>query len=245
LSIEELERAYQESLEKYNTRVLCIINPGNPTGQVLSKKNIEKIIKFAYENRLFIIADEVYQDNVYAEGAKFYSFKSVITSLGEPYSNMELCSFHSCSKGYMGECGLRGGYVEVMNMHPVVFAHFKKMISAKLCPTVLGQVVMDCVANPPKPGEPSYELWIKEKTSILQSLKERAKLVCEEYNAIEGLTCNPVQGAMYAFPQIKMPKKAIDRAKVGGKHIIFRLVPQQNLLPKSYFSNFCFKLMLE
>ena len=37
---------------------------------------------------------------------------------------------------------------------------FKKMISAKLCSTIMGQVVMDCVVNPPQPGEPSYEQWL-------------------------------------------------------------------------------------
>lgn len=90
-----------------------VINPGNPTGQVLSRDNIEEIIKFAYKERLFIFADEVYQDNIYATGSKFYSFKKVLVEMGEPYSSLELASFMSCSKGYMGECGLRGGYAEV------------------------------------------------------------------------------------------------------------------------------------
>ncbi len=40
----------------------------------------------------------------------------------------------------MGECGLRGGYVEFHNLDPEVYVLFKKMISAKLCSTVLGQV---------------------------------------------------------------------------------------------------------
>lgn len=42
----------------------------------------------------------------------------------------------------MGECGLRGGYVEVVNMDKDVFAHLKKMCSAKLCSTVIGQVLL-------------------------------------------------------------------------------------------------------
>jgi len=42
----------------------------------------------------------------------------------------------------MGECGLRGGYVQFDNFDPQVYVHFKKMISAKLCSTVLGQVVL-------------------------------------------------------------------------------------------------------
>lgn len=61
----------------------------------------------------------------------------------------------------MGECGMRGGYVELVNMDPDVYVNFKKMISAKLCSTVLGQAVVDTVVNPPKPGEPSYDLWLK------------------------------------------------------------------------------------
>lgn len=40
----------------------------------------------------------------------------------------------------MGECGLRGGYAEVVNMDPDVKTMYLKSISAKLCPTTLGQV---------------------------------------------------------------------------------------------------------
>lgn len=60
--------------------------------------------------------------------------------MGPPYSNMELASFMSCSKGYMGECGLRGAYAEVINLDPQVKAMLLKLISAMLCPTVHGQV---------------------------------------------------------------------------------------------------------
>uniref|UniRef100_A0A0M3HN98 alanine transaminase n=1 Tax=Ascaris lumbricoides TaxID=6252 RepID=A0A0M3HN98_ASCLU len=213
LEIGELERALKESKDKYDTRVLCVINPGNPTGQVLSRENIEEIIRFAVKHRLFLMADEVYQDNIYGEGCKFHSFKKVMMSMGEPYSKHELASFHSVSKGYMGECGMRGGYVELVNMDPEVFVQFKKMISAKLCSTILGQTVLDCIVNPPKPGDPSYDLWLKEKTATLNSLKERAKLVKEAYGSIEGIKCNPVQGAMYAFPQIMLPPKAVQKAE--------------------------------
>ena len=44
-----------------------------------------------------------------------------------------------------------------------VMALLQKSISAKLCPTVLGQSCMDIVANPPKPGEPSFDSWLQEK----------------------------------------------------------------------------------
>ncbi|PAV84251.1 hypothetical protein WR25_16845 [Diploscapter pachys] len=209
----ELERSLAESRKDFNTKVLVVINPGNPTGQVLSRENIESIIKFAHKHKLFLMADEVYQDNVYAEGSKFHSFKKVLCEMGKPYTDLELASFHSVSKGYMGECGLRGGYVEFHNLDPEVYVLFKKMISAKLCSTVLGQAVIDCVVNPPQPGEPSYDLWKRERDAVLASLKERAVLVQKAYGSIEGISCNPVQGAMYAFPQIHLPKRAIEKAR--------------------------------
>lgn len=217
LDVKELRRAIKEARKVSNPRAIVIINPGNPTGQVLTKENIQDIIRFACEEKLFIFADEVYQDNVYAEGSKFHSFKKVLMEMGDPYNKMELASFMSCSKGYMGECGLRGGYVEVINLCPKVRAMYLKAISAMLCPNVLGQCALDVVVNPPQPGEPSYERFIKEKTAVLGSLKLRAKMVVDTFNSLEGFSCNPVQGAMYAFPQIKLPPKAIEAAKEAGQ----------------------------
>lgn len=216
LTEEELERSYNEGMKQYNVRALVVINPGNPTGQVLSRENIETIIKFAQRKKLFIFADEVYQHNVYA-GSKFHSFKKVMVEMGKPYSDMELASFMSASKGYMGECGLRGGWMELCNFDPNVQANMYKAISAMLCPSTLGQTVIDCVAHEPQPGEPSYELFHKEKTQILQSLEQRAKMVADTFNKMEGFTCNVVQGAMYAFPQFKLSAKAIAAAEKAGQ----------------------------
>jgi len=43
-----------------NIRGIVIINPGNPTGNVLRRKDIQDIIKICYENQILIVADEVY-----------------------------------------------------------------------------------------------------------------------------------------------------------------------------------------
>jgi len=213
----ELDRSINEAREKCDIRAIVIINPGNPTGQVLTRDNIVDIIKFAYKEKLFIFADEVYQHNVYAEESKFHSFKKVMNELGAPYNTMEMASFMTCSKGYMGECGIRGGYAEVINMDAEVNAMLQKSISAKLCPTVIGQACMDAVVNPPREGEPSYESWNGEVQGVLASLKRRAKLVADTLNSIPGFKCNTVQGAMYAFPQIMLPEKAIAAAKEAGQ----------------------------
>ena len=73
---------------------------------------------------------------------------------------------------------------------------------------------MDVIVNPPKPGEPSYELFQKEKKNVLGTLALKAKLTAEKFNSIPGIKCNNVQGAMYSFPQITIPPKAIEKAKV-------------------------------
>jgi alanine transaminase len=193
-----------------------VINPGNPTGQVLTRANIEMVIKFAAEKGLFVFADEVYQHNVYAEGCEFHSFKKVMMEMGEPYSKLEVASFMTCSKGYMGECGIRGGYAEVVNMDPDVMAMLQKSISAKLCPTVIGQACMETVVNPPREGDPSFVSWKEQVDGTLASLAERALLVAGTLNSIEGISCNAVQGAMYAFPNISLPPKAIAAATEAG-----------------------------
>ena len=127
----------------------------------------------------------MYQQNVYAEGLAFHSFKKVMTELGAPYNQLEVASYMTCSKGYMGECGIRGGYSEIVNMDPEVMAMLQKSISAKLCPTVIGQACMDVVVNPPKPGEPSYESWSAEVAATLASYADRAELVADTLNSIQ------------------------------------------------------------
>lgn len=214
LEMDELERAYAEASSNCDIKVLVVINPANPTGAVLSRENICQVILFAQKHKLLIIADEVYQHNIWAEGAEFHSFKKCMKDLNV---NTELVSMMSASKGYMGECGLRGGYGEMVNFAPEVKAIFYKLLSARLCCSVLGQVAMSCVVNPPKPGEPSYALFEKERTKILTDLKAKAKLVADTFNSIEGITCNKVAGAMYAFPRLTLPEKAIKAAEEAGQ----------------------------
>lgn len=210
----ELERALGEASGKCVPRAIVVINPGNPTGQVLSRESIETVLKFAYRHSLVVLADEVYQQNVYHEQAKFISFKRVLHDLGGEISQtVQLASFMSCSKGYMGECGFRGGYCELTNFPSDVQAQLYKCLSASLCSTTVGQALLDVVVNPPKEGEPSYANFVKERDQVLGDLKTKAAMVTKTFNSLTGFQCNPVQGAMYAFPKFELPQKAIEAAK--------------------------------
>lgn len=220
LSVEELERGYENARARgVEPRALVIINPGNPTGQVLPLEDMKGIIDFCRRRKVVLLADEVYQENVYQPEVKpFYSFKKVLCSMGEGYSDVvELISFHSVSKGVIGECGKRGGYLELTNIHPEVKEQLYKLASVSLCPNVVGQVVMGLVVNPPKPGEPSYPLYKTERDAVYDSLKRRAQKLIAALNKLEGVQCNAAEGAMYAFPRITIPPKAIQKAKELGK----------------------------
>lgn len=68
VSEQELNNSYNDARGRgVNPKVIVVINPGNPTGQVLGKETIESIIRFAHDKRLVIFADEVYQENIYTD----------------------------------------------------------------------------------------------------------------------------------------------------------------------------------
>lgn len=211
LNCRELQRAHDEAEDKCIPRALLVINPGNPTGQVLSRENIEEIIYFAYQKRLLLLVDEVYQCNMYDQQAEFHSFKKVMYQMGAPHDGQELVSFNSASKGCIGECGFRGGYMEVCNMCTDVKAILTKCMLVNS--NTAGQVVISAMVNPPKPGEPSYDRHNEEMCAVNQSLTERANMVYKTLQENEGYTVNRTQGAMYVFPKIDIPLKAVEAAK--------------------------------
>jgi alanine transaminase len=197
-------------------RCLCIINPGNPTGQVLSEENIRVVIKWAAKEKVLIMADEVYQTNVYDPAMKFHSFKKVLRSMPAYADKVELVSFHSTSKGILGECGMRGGFLELTNIHPDTKEDVYKSFSVGLCSNLPGQVMTDLMVNEPQPGDPSYESYKAEYDKIFQSLQRRALKLVKGLNGLEGITCNPSSGAMYAFPNLALPQKWLDHCKEKG-----------------------------
>ncbi|KAJ1812385.1 alanine transaminase, partial [Coemansia sp. RSA 2675] len=138
LSVSDLEHSLAEARAKgTDVRALVVINPGNPTGGCLLESNIAEIVRFCERHRLVIMADEVYQTNIYTETNPFVSFKKVVAQLG---SDVELFSFHSISKGMIGECGRRGGYYEAVNIDEKVMGQLLKLASVSLCPNVQGQM---------------------------------------------------------------------------------------------------------
>jgi aspartate/methionine/tyrosine aminotransferase len=191
-----------------DVKALVIINPGNPTGQVLSRRDLEVICKFCAESNIVLLADEVYQRNVYKPEKPFLSAKKV--ALETPgCETLQLVSFHSTSKGVIGECGRRGGYMELHNIDSYVQSQLYKLSSSLLCSNVSGQIMTSLMVNPPQPGDESYEQFVKEEEEIFGGLKRRSKALVDGLNAVDGISCNPAEGAMYVFPRVTIPPGAV------------------------------------
>ncbi len=212
------EAALIESLEKAKLRGIhpvgiVVINPGNPTGAVLSYDNIKMVVEFARHHDLSIIADEVYQENVYDPDSRFYSFAKIMHDLD--ITDVPLFSLHSASKGFLGECGHRGGYLELRNISPEVLTEFVKLQSISLCANVAGQLTTYLMVSPPEANEESYPLYNKEKNDILSALKNKAETLKNGIDQIDGLSLDLPQGAMYAFVKIDLPaEKGVNTEKM-------------------------------
>lgn len=184
---------------------------------------MEEMAKFCHDKNMVLVADEVYQENIYVDNKKFISFREVVLKLPEPYrSKTMLISLHSTSKGIIGECGRRGGYFELLNIPSEMREQIVKMSSINLCSNVNGQIMTALMCRPPKKGEASFELFHKEYHGIWEALKNRAALLTTELNKIVGFNCQKTEGAMYAFPMIEVPKGYVahndeQNAKEGRK----------------------------
>jgi alanine transaminase len=190
----------------------AMINPGNPTGQVMQAEDVATMAKFCADNGIVLLADEVYQRNVYRENQTFVSAKKV-TMETPGCESLELVSFHSTSKGLIGECGRRGGYFELHNIDPYVQSQLYKLASSGLCSGVTGQLMMSLMVKGPQEGGESYDNFQAEEEAIFKGLQRRAMALVEGLNRIDGIECTPADGAMYAFPSVKLPQRAIQVAE--------------------------------
>ena len=215
LNVQELERAYKDAVARGITVTsLVLINPGNPSGSVLTRENLQQVLQFCVDHNIVLLADEVYQENVY-EG-EFISCKRMAYEMGLLHgddADIELVSFHSTSKGVFGECGRRGGYMELVGLDKAVQQEIYKLASSTLCSTVSGQVMTALMCRGPAPGDESYESHEAEKKDIYESLKRKSQIVSRGLNTIPGFSCQPATGSMYCFPAIQMPAGAFAAAQ--------------------------------
>ena len=129
-------------------------------------------------------------------------------------TDISLFSLHSVSKGFLGECGHRGGYLEIRNIPDDVLAPVHQ--------AAVDQPLREC-QRPDRhvsdggaarsPVTRATRRTSRERDAILASLKAKAEILGDGINAIAGMSVDMPQGAMYAFVRFELPpEQGVDAA---------------------------------
>ena len=106
--------------------------------------------------------------------------------------------------------------MELHNIDSYVQAQLYKLASSGLCSNIPGQIMVSLMVKGPDPEDESYKQFAEEEAEIFEGLKRRSKKLVDGLKAADGISCNPADGAMYAFPSVVIPPKAIEYAEHRG-----------------------------
>lgn len=171
-----------EKLITKKTKAILICNPGNPTGYLYSKEELERLRDIVLKYDLFLFADEVYREFCY-DGNTHLS----ILNLSGLEKNAIVID--STSKRY-SMCGIRIGCIVSKNKNVIQTA--LKFAQARLSPPTFGQVAGEAALLTPK----SYF------DEVINEYVSRRDLLVDGLNRIEGVICPKPKGAFYAIAQL-------------------------------------------
>ncbi|HLT53680.1 MAG TPA: pyridoxal phosphate-dependent aminotransferase [Flavobacteriaceae bacterium] len=181
-----------EKLITPKTKAILICNPGNPTGYLYSKEEIEKLAKIVKKHNLFLIADEVYREFVY-EGRTHYSI------LSEPGLEDYAIIIDSVSKRY-SMCGARIGCL--VSKNKAVIKTALKFAQARLSPPTLAQIASEAALETPQ----SYF------DEVITEYVDRRDTLIANLKQIEGVKVAKPNGAFYCIAELPI-KNADDFAQ--------------------------------
>ncbi|MEJ6680647.1 MAG: pyridoxal phosphate-dependent aminotransferase [Flavobacteriales bacterium] len=173
--------AFEEKITD-KTKAILICNPGNPTGYMYSKEELEQLRVLVLKHDLFLIADEVYREFVY-DGLEHYS----VMSLDGLENNAVMID--SVSKRY-SMCGARIGAVVTRNKE--LYGTILKFAQARLSPPTYGQVAGEAALSTPQ----SYFDGVKEE------YVNRRNTLVNGLNEIPGVKCPLPKGAFYCIAEL-------------------------------------------
>lgn len=159
------------------TKAIVICNPGNPTGYLYSKEELEQLREIVKKHDLFLFADEVYREFCY-DGAQPFS----VLNLQGIEENVIMID--SVSKRY-SMCGARIGALVSKNKD--VMAAALKFGQARLSPPTVDQVASEAALETPQ----SYF------DNVVSEYVERRNIMVDGLNAIPGVFCPKPSGAFY------------------------------------------------
>jgi len=159
------------------TRLVLLCNPGNPTGTVYRRDELEAALAFCRENALFLVADEVYRELV-------YDGRSATSALSLPGGDEATIVVDSLSKRYSA-CGIRLGCLVTRNKS--VYTAALRMAQGRLSPPGLAQLVALGANDLP----PDYA------KGIVREYQARRDVLFEGLSRIPGVFLRKPEGAFY------------------------------------------------
>lgn len=171
-----------EKMITKKTKAIMICNPGNPTGYLYTRAELEALRELVLKHDLFLFADEVYREFCY-DGAEFVS----VLHLKGLDKNVVLLD--SISKRYSA-CGARIG--ALISKNKEVMEGALKFAQARLSPPTFGQVAAEAAIDTPQ----SYFDGVKKEYVA------RRDFVIGTLNSIEGVFCPKPQGAFYCIARL-------------------------------------------
>ncbi|MCL4160727.1 UNVERIFIED_CONTAM: hypothetical protein GTU68_035629 [Idotea baltica] len=171
-----------EKLITPKTKAILICNPGNPTGYLYSKEEIQKLASIVKKHDLFLIADEVYREFAY-DGHTHYSI------MQEPDLGEHAIMIDSVSKRY-SMCGARVGCLVSKNKNVIQTA--LKFAQARLSPPTLAQIASEAALETPQ----SYF------DNVIEEYVERRNTLITELQKIDGVKVAIPKGAFYCIAEL-------------------------------------------
>ena len=165
------------------TKAILFSNPGNPTGTILRKDELEMIAEIAIENDLFIICDEVYR------GFAFDGLQAISMGTIKGIED-RLIIVESVSKRYSA-CGARIGAICTRNKELIY--NLNKLCQARLCVATLEQVG----------AAELYKLPQSYIDEIRDEYQMRRDIICDALGKIPGVFFKIPKGAFYVV--VKLP----------------------------------------
>ena len=169
------------SLINENTKLIILNSPGNPTGGIMSRADLEVVAELAIKHDCWVLSDEIYSRLVY--DGEFYS---IATLPGMQERTVVMDCF---SKTY-AMTGWRLGY----GVMPVDLAEgvTRLMINSNSCTAAFTQVAGAAALT-------------GDQTPVIEmaaEFKRRRDVIVEGLNALPGITCLKPEGAFYVFPNV-------------------------------------------
>lgn len=171
-----------EKLITSKTKAILICNPGNPTGYLYSKEEIEKLKQIVLKHDLFLIADEVYREFTY-DGVKHNS----IMSLDGLEQNAIMID--SVSKRY-SMCGARIGCIVSKNEEFINTAI--KFAQARLSPPTYALLASEAALETP-------QIYFDE---VIEEYQDRRNTLISELQKIDGVKVANPKGAFYCVAEL-------------------------------------------